>query len=211
MTLKQHRIQKRPILIGLSITLTTILSVSLAFNSIVDAFVPCDPPNCYKTSLNGKEYKLTGDSAIAYGDLISRQIDYVALKEQLPFVSAADRIAIVIEGPTAEVESFVSTYRVDTMKSKVSTDSSFTSVFGYIAQADLEKYYAANPMNKFITTGLSIGSLGGYSDETGNHGPFGINLTEQQQSAVGKATSNYETQEMSKIINKGIGVEELTK
>lgn len=211
MTLKPRQIRKRSILIGLSITLTAILSVSIASNSIVDAFVPCDPPNCYKTSLNGKDYKLTGNAAVAYSDLISRQIDYVALKEQLPFVGTTDKIAIVIEGSTAEVESFVSTYNVETMKSKISTDKSFTSVFGFTTRGDLVKYYAANSMDKFITTELSIGSLGGYSDDVGNHGPFGINLNEQQQNAIGKTTSAYEAQEMSKIINNAVGVEEIAR
>jgi len=101
-------------------------------------------------------------------------------------------IAIDLEGPHKQVEQILKDYEVSVMSNKTSDDGLFSSTFGNMTHANMQRFFEENPMNHFVKRGLMMYPLGGYTDNTGTYDPYNQFVTEVQGYEIGQIIQEYE-------------------
>ena len=121
-----------------------------------------------------------------------RDVGYISLYALLQYAESDQIIAIDFEGPQNHVERIIESYDVNIMSSKSTADGSFSSNHGNITKINLKKFFDENQLSTLSKQGISIYSLGGFTDNTGTYGPFNKFLNNEELQQIGKLMGGIE-------------------
>lgn len=125
-------------------------------------------------------------------DRIEREVGYLGLLMLMPYVEQDEIVVVALEGRPNFVKQVVDYYDIKTLSNKTTPDDSFSSIFGNITKANLQRFFEENPMNHFLKRGLSFYSVGSFTNDTGTYGPFNEFLTDIEGEKIGKILQVYE-------------------
>ncbi len=193
-----------------TISILTIIAVVgiITSVSVVGALTVCESPGCLKIQHDEDTYKLTGDALREYHDINGRQIDFIALKEQLRYLPTnTPPIYIVVEGGKDSVSKFISEYGLDVELGK-STDN-YIAQAGTINLISLQKYYDTVSFDDFVESDIHIAHAGGYQTDDGKIGNGPLPLTLGQQNSIGLMTDSFADDKISEMIRTSSDVEKV--
>lgn len=160
---------------------------------------------CYVVTVDDKKYMLTRKAAEVYGIELGKEAGYKAMELRLPYLDNDAKIHLMVSGLQEEVQSFVSNYDLNIIK------STKKGTIGWVTKSGLERIISDVSMQEYVESKLDIGIPVQACDETGCAGPFeGAQISEEESQEIAKASEEYRDKRLHEIISSGDGVELIT-
>ena len=161
-----------------------------------DSLVPINDshglPACVKPESVQELHERGWASDVNFDERLAREKGYLVTYMVFRLAGPDHIIAIDLEGPHKQVEQILKDYEVSVMSNKTSDDGLFSSTFGNMTHANMQRFFEENPMNHFVKRGLMMYPLGGYTDNTGTYDPYNQFVTEVQGYEIGQIIQEYE-------------------